>query len=134
MAITLKELREKTGLSQKEFAARFEIPLSTYRKWEQGESKPADYVIKMLAAVIPSEAGGARVIEGQKGKKYYYNKTIGVLTDASGVEIKVKTDITGVKEKNLALYVEALFDSYYEILDKFERDCKFDRSNDIIWS
>jgi hypothetical protein len=27
-----------------------------------------------------------------------------------------------------------LFEAYYEIQDKFDRDCRFDKTEDIIWS
>jgi putative transcriptional regulator len=32
--------RQATGLSQVEFAARFQIPVATLRDWEQGRRKP----------------------------------------------------------------------------------------------
>ena len=32
-----------------------------------------------------------------------------------------------LKEKNLSLYVADLFESYYEIVDKFNRDCRLDK-------
>lgn len=32
--------RQKTGLSQGEFASRFRIPVATLRDWEQGRRKP----------------------------------------------------------------------------------------------
>ncbi|MBP3278688.1 MAG: helix-turn-helix domain-containing protein, partial [Butyrivibrio sp.] len=54
MAITIKELRENTGLTLKAFAARYGIPVGTLRRWEQGESRPAPYVLGMLSKLIPS--------------------------------------------------------------------------------
>ncbi len=38
--VDVKAVREKTGLSQREFSATFRIPLSTLRKWEQHEREP----------------------------------------------------------------------------------------------
>jgi putative transcriptional regulator len=38
--VDVKTVREKTGLSQREFSAVFRIPLSTLRKWEQHEREP----------------------------------------------------------------------------------------------
>ena len=49
MNTEIKELRIKTGLSQREFASKYGIPLSTLRKWEQGEAKPATYVVNLIA-------------------------------------------------------------------------------------
>jgi DNA-binding XRE family transcriptional regulator len=37
--ITLKEIRQQTRLTQKEFSAFVEIPLTTYRKYENNISK-----------------------------------------------------------------------------------------------
>lgn len=35
-----KTLRRALGLTQEEFAARFQIPLGTLRDWEQGRTEP----------------------------------------------------------------------------------------------
>lgn len=35
-----KIIRRSLGLTQEEFAARYEIPLGTLRDWEQGRSEP----------------------------------------------------------------------------------------------
>ena len=47
---------------------------------------------------------------------------------------KATTDMIRTGEKNLSLYVADLFESYYEIVDKFNRDCRLDKTEDIIWS
>ena len=52
MLIDIKELRDSTGMTQKEFASRYGIPISTLRKWEQGESSPAPYVAALLAELV----------------------------------------------------------------------------------
>jgi putative transcriptional regulator len=36
----VKVMRKALGLTQEEFAARFQIPLGTLRDWEQGKSEP----------------------------------------------------------------------------------------------
>lgn len=36
----VKTLRRALGLTQEEFAARYQIPLGTLRDWEQGRSEP----------------------------------------------------------------------------------------------
>jgi putative transcriptional regulator len=40
LARRIRRARQKTNLSQKEFAARFRIPVATLRDWERGRSKP----------------------------------------------------------------------------------------------
>lgn len=61
-------------------------------------------------------------------------ETLGYLIDSIGTKIQIGEDLNGVKEKNLSLYVADLFESYYEIVDKFNRDCRLDKTEDIIWS
>ena len=134
MSMTIRELRDSTGLSQKQFADRFSIPVSTLRKWEQGESKPAAYLLKLLAEMIPVDNNSLKTIVDREGNRYFYNELSGIITDASGRKIKIETDLEGVKAENLPLYVHDLFESYYEMLDKFDRDCEYDKKVDIIWS
>ena len=52
---TLKELRQRTGLSQARFAKKFFIPLSTYEHWEMNVRKPPIYVVKMIALILDYE-------------------------------------------------------------------------------
>lgn len=47
----VKTLRRALGLTQKEFAARYHIPLGTLRDWEQGRSQP-DQPAQAFLAVI----------------------------------------------------------------------------------
>ncbi len=48
----VKTLRRALGLSQEEFAVRYQIPLGTLRDWEQGRAvpdKPARTYLKLIA-------------------------------------------------------------------------------------
>lgn len=51
----LKEIRRPTGLTMKDFSLKYGIPISTYSKWEQGQSAPPDYVIKLLRFKVESD-------------------------------------------------------------------------------
>lgn len=53
--ITIKELRESTGLSQSKFAEKFHIPIGTLQHWEQGVRKPPEYVIYMIEVLIDND-------------------------------------------------------------------------------
>lgn len=134
MAITIKELRENTGLTQKAFAAMYGIPLGTLRRWEQGESRPASYVLGMLSKLIPSPEKYSEIIKASNGDEYFYDKNAGSITDMCGNIIQIGTSLEGVKRENLPLYVKDMFDSFYEIRAKFEKDCEYDKNEDIIWS
>ena len=49
-----KTLRRALGLTQEEFAARFQIPIGTLRDWEQGRKEP-DAAAKAFLRVIARE-------------------------------------------------------------------------------
>ena len=122
--MNIKEIRNTTGLSQRSFS------ISTLQKWEQGESSPTPYIIKLIANQLPIDNNNMCKIEDNNGKIYYYNRDAGYLIDSIGTKIQIGEDLNGVKEKNLSLYVADLF----EIVDKFNRDCRLDKTEDIIWS
>ena len=133
MSINIKELRRKTGMTQKEFAEHFSIPLSTLRKWEQGESTPSVYVTKLIAKALPVTDESLKKINGRDGHVYYYDKERSCLMDEKGNAIVIKDDLDGVKEGNLGLYVSDMFEGLYEIQNRFESDCYYDRKEDINW-
>lgn len=130
----IKELRNLTGLSQISFAKRYGIPVSTLRKWEQGESSPAPYVITLLAQTIPGTDKELRKIRGADGGYYYYNKLKKYVTDSKGNNINIQENLDDVNDHNLGIYIQELFEAFYEIQEKFNRDCRFDKTENIIWS
>ena len=132
-AVEIKEMRINTGMSQKEFADAYNIPVSTLRKWEQGESKPPEYVTRLIAMTLPGLDPALKEITGRDGLKYYYDRLKNQLSDSRGNSIAVSKDIEEVKEKNLGLYVSDLFEDFYDIQEKFNRDCSYDKKEDIIW-
>lgn len=50
-AVDVRQLRQRMGLSQSQFATRFGLPPGTLRNWEQGRSVP-DAPTRVLLAVI----------------------------------------------------------------------------------
>lgn len=134
MNFCIKELRESTGLTQKEFASQYGIPLSTLRKWEQGEASPAPYVVTLLARTLPCTNSSLKRIEARDGRVFYYDLLRKYVSDNQGNKIQIQEDLEGVKEQNLSLYLSDLFDGFYEIRDKFNRDCKYDKEEDILWT
>ncbi|MDO5574601.1 MAG: helix-turn-helix domain-containing protein [bacterium] len=134
MTHLVKELRNSTGMTQKSFSDMYGIPLSTLRKWEQGETSPAPYVINFLTKLIPEYNGSLKKMQDSNGHVYYYNEIKRTVLDAKGNEIIIQEDLGEIKEQNLILYLEELFDSFYGIQDKFNRDCRFDKEDDIIWT
>ncbi|MBR4165824.1 MAG: helix-turn-helix transcriptional regulator [Lachnospiraceae bacterium] len=52
----IRDLRERTGLSRKEFCERFEIPYRTMTDWERGERHAPEYVLRFLEYYIRMES------------------------------------------------------------------------------
>lgn len=52
MKTDIKKFRSLINMSQRQFASYFSIPLGTLRNWEQGISKPPEYVLSMLISSI----------------------------------------------------------------------------------
>lgn len=75
--MNIKEIRNTTGLSQRSFSKMFNIPISTLQKWEQGESSPTPYIIKLLPTSYRSNNNMCK-IEDNNGKIYYYNRDAGI--------------------------------------------------------
>lgn len=130
----IKELRDMTGMTQKAFADMYGIPLSTLRKWEQGEATPAPYVLKLIARTLPSTQSSLQKIQGNDGEIYFYDVNKQTVADVKGNTIIIQESLEGVKSQNLALYLQDLFEGFYEIQDRFNRDCRFDKMDDILWT
>ena len=48
----IKELRAKTGLTQKAFSEWLNIPKRTIEDWETGKRVPPPYVVELIAFLI----------------------------------------------------------------------------------
>ena len=51
----IKELRQRTGLSQAKFAKKICIYTHNVETWEMGIRKPPVYVVKMIATILDYE-------------------------------------------------------------------------------
>jgi putative transcriptional regulator len=58
-----KTLRRALGLTQEEFAARFQIPIGTLRDWEQGRVEPDQAAKAYLRAIAGDAAAVQRALE-----------------------------------------------------------------------
>ena len=58
----IRELRESTGMSRKEFCEYFSIPYRTMTDWEKDQRHAPDYVVRLLEYQIRME--GLRRGEG----------------------------------------------------------------------
>ena len=129
----IKELRESTGLSQNEFAKAFNIPVSTLRKWEQNESTPPVYVVDLIKRTLPFDIERYSCYLGSNGDKYYLDIENKRVSDSLGNWITFHEDISGVIEDNIGIYIENLFQKYYEAVTNFDNELKFDKIDKIKW-
>lgn len=51
----IKELREQTGMSRKEFSAHTGIPVRTLEDWEAGRRTPPEYIPRLLGYQLKYE-------------------------------------------------------------------------------
>lgn len=58
LAREVRLVREKTGLSQSQFAARFHIGLARLRDFEQARSEP-DFIVRVFLRMISEDPGKA---------------------------------------------------------------------------
>ena len=58
----LKIIRRALGLTQEEFAVRYQIPLGTLRDWEQGAKQPDQAARSYLRAIAGDPAGMHRAL------------------------------------------------------------------------
>lgn len=54
--MTIKEMRETLGDTQKSFAERYEIPKRSIENWEGGKSDPPPYLVKLLERAVKEDA------------------------------------------------------------------------------
>lgn len=54
--MNIKELRSKTGLTQKAFAAKYDIPVRTLQDWESEAHKAPNYVIDLLSKAVATDS------------------------------------------------------------------------------
>jgi putative transcriptional regulator len=73
--VNVKEIREKTGLTQEQFAATFGISLGTLRHWERGDRKPHGPALVLLNAVGKEPATVLRILTGNTKTERKLEKT-----------------------------------------------------------
>ena len=54
-AKSIKELRENTGMSRKEFSEHTGIPVRTLEDWEAGRRTPPEYIPRLIAYQLEYE-------------------------------------------------------------------------------
>lgn len=68
----IRELRESTGLTRKEFCKAFQIPYRTVTEWELGNRHAPEYVLRLLEYYIRHEALAKSESAGGNGDEEKY--------------------------------------------------------------
>lgn len=55
MSNIARHLRQRAGLTQKNFSSLYGIPMRTYQSWENGEATPPEYVIQLLSRAVAED-------------------------------------------------------------------------------
>jgi len=66
--VDVKEVREKTGLTQAQFASTFGISLGTLRHWERGDRTPHGPALVLLNAANNAPDKLLRILIGSSRK------------------------------------------------------------------
>lgn len=61
--LSVKAVRETTGLTQAQFATTFAISLGTLRHWERGDRKPSGTALVLLHAVAKQPKTVLKILE-----------------------------------------------------------------------
>ena len=48
----VRELRQRTGLTQEKFAAKLGVTLPTINRWENGKAKPSPLALKQVEGLL----------------------------------------------------------------------------------
>lgn len=68
--MTIKEIRSKANMTQKEFAEYFNIPYRTIQNWETGHRNPPEYVVELIKYKAEKERlGMLKLVLRDEGKK-----------------------------------------------------------------
>lgn len=59
--MTIKELRQLSGMSQQKFGDYFGIPVRTIQNWEAGINQCADYLVRLMEYKLKNEG----IIKGE---------------------------------------------------------------------
>lgn len=58
--VSIREIRELTGLSQSAFAKKYDIPVASLRHWEIGQRQAPTYLVKLLERVVKEDIAQER--------------------------------------------------------------------------
>ena len=74
--LLIRELRQRTGLTQEKFAAKLGVTFPTINRWENGRAKPSPLAMQRIEALLHSMGeGGADLLNRIFGGESHGRKT-----------------------------------------------------------
>ena len=118
IAIRIKELRESTGMTRKEFSEHTGIPVRTLEDWEAARRTPPEYIPRLIAYQLKYE-GLART------RRILQIGNVNVITDLDGFKVVLIHDIRFKSRREINWNeIEEMLKDYigenYEILETSE--------------
>lgn len=114
----LRELRIEIGLSRKDFAQHFGIPLRTVEDWEAGRRTPPEYVVRLIAYQFRYDINTLR--------KKDNNRNVNIICDTNGDKVVVIHDIIFQNRQNICWndvekYLEQYVGEFYVLAEENEK-------------
>lgn len=122
--MTFIEMRSLTGLGQKDFAERYNIPYRTYEKWERGETNCVDIVLPLLERATLEDSA-----PDFPKKPNVLNFTAKRLLDFSHMTRKEFSEKYGINIKTLNNWVNGNYVPKPYIINLLERFVREDTMN-----
>lgn len=66
-SVIARSVRQRLGISQAEFAARFHVPIGTLRGWEQNRKQPDAPALAYLRVIAREPGMVARALQSEAG-------------------------------------------------------------------
>ncbi len=63
ISVNVREMRKALGITQSEFAVRYNIPFRTIQNWETEQRKPPEYILDLLEKRIKEDAVNRRTVK-----------------------------------------------------------------------
>jgi transcriptional regulator with XRE-family HTH domain len=118
IAKSIRDLRESTGMSRKEFSEHTGIPVRTLEDWEAGRRTPPEYIPRLLAYQIKFED-----IFADKERS---TDKVSIITDPDGNKVVLINDIRFKSRRNIdwdeiEQILRQYIGKYYEIAKTAEK-------------
>lgn len=124
----IKAIRTETGMTRKEFAEAFEIPIRTLEDWEYARRTPPGYVVKLLAYQVRMEMYQLSLKEANKksASLIYNDRNVNIILDTDGNKIVVIHDIIFKNKQNISWndverYLRQYVGEFYTIAEDNEK-------------